>query len=217
MGAAPPRIHDHAWKAQREALYRFILRRVGDQAAAEDLVQEVLLKAFLGQETLREPSRLRPWLYQVTRNAIADYFRSRRPSEPLPEDLFSGEAEEEDSPARRELASCLLPLLDKLPESDRQALQLVEFEGMTQREAALRLGVSWSGAKSRVQRARKRLYQVLLQCCQVELDRRRRVTRYPVRQGCSSCPNPAQGTEETRQEAGSLESRKEPTQSPSLS
>jgi len=67
-----------AWQAHRDALYRFVLQRVRDEAAAEDIVQEVLVKAYTRQGTLKEPSKLRPWLYQITRNAIIDYFRSQR-------------------------------------------------------------------------------------------------------------------------------------------
>ncbi len=138
-----------AWQAHRDALYRFVLQRVSDEAAAEDIVQEVLVKAYTRQGTLKEPSKLRSWLYQITRNAIIDYFRSQRPSVAVPDELIHEATREEDNRARRELARCLVPLLDKLPEPYRQALRLAEFEGATQREVASRLGLSLSGAKSR--------------------------------------------------------------------
>ena len=179
-----------AWQAHRDALYRFVLQRVCDEAAAEDIVQEVLVKAYTRQGTLKEPSKLRPWLYQITRNAIIDYFRSQRPSVAVPEELIHEDTREEDYRARRELARCLVPLLDELPEPYRQALRLAEFEGATQREVASRLGLSLSGAKSRVQRARKMLRKVLLMCCRVELDRRGSVVDYEAREGCDGCPGP---------------------------
>ena len=179
------------WQAHRDRLYRFILRRVCDEAVAEDIVQEVLVKAYAKQGTLKEPSKLQTWLYQITRNAIIDYFRLQKPSEPAPEGLIHEGTREEENRARLELARCLMPLLEALPESYRQALRLTEFEGATQREAASRLGLSLSGAKSRVQRARKMLRGVLLKCCRVELDRRGGVVDYEAREGCDGCRAPS--------------------------
>ena len=180
-----------AWQAYRDALYRFILQRVRDEAAAEDIVQEVLVKAYTRQGTLKEPSKLRPWLYQITRNAIIDYFRSQRPSVAVPVELIRKDTSEADNRIQRELAHCLVPLLDELPKPYRQALRLAEFEGITQREVASRLGLSLSGAKSRVQRGRKMLREVHLKCCRVELDRRGGVVDYEAREGCDGCAGPS--------------------------
>ncbi len=180
-----------AWQAHRDALYRFVLQHVGHEAAAEDIVQEVLVKAYTRQGTLKEPAKLRPWLYQITRNAIIDYYRLQKPSEAVPDELIHEDTREEDNRAQWELARCLLPLLDELPEPYREALRLAEFDGVTQREVASRLGLSLSGAKSRVQRARKMLREVLLKCCQVELDRRGGVVDYEARERCDGCPDPS--------------------------
>ena len=186
--------HDNAetttWQAYRDALYRFVLSRVGDETAAEDIVQEVLLKAYARQGTLKKPSSLRAWLYQITRNELIDYYRSQRPSEAVPDELIQEDTREEDTRARRELARCLVPLLDEIPDPYRQALRLADFEATKQREVASRLGLSLSGAKSRVQRGRKMLRDVLLKCCRVELDRRGRAVDYEVGKGCGGCSTP---------------------------
>jgi len=176
----------NALQAHRNELYGFILKRVRDEAAAEDIVQEVLVKAYTRQRTLKAPSKLRPWLYQITRNSIIDYFRLQRPSEPLPDDL-TYEHTGAVNRAERELARCLVPLLDELPESYGSTLRLAEIEGATQQQVASRLGLSLSGAKSRVQRSRKLLRGLLLKCCRVELDRRGGVADYEPSQGCDSC------------------------------
>jgi RNA polymerase sigma-70 factor (ECF subfamily) len=162
---------DRLWEAQRGELYGFVLKRVRDEAAAEDIVHDALVKAYERRETLKEPRKLRPWLFQITRNAMIDHFRSQKPAEPLPEDLIVEDPEEGER-AERELARCLLPLLDELPEPYRDALRLAEVEGSTQRQVASRLGLSLSGAKSRVQRGRRMLRRALFTCCSVELDRR---------------------------------------------
>ncbi len=178
------------WQEHRSELYRFVLRRVRDEASAEDIVHDVLVKAYSRQRTLKEPSKLRPWLYQITRNAIVDYYRSQKPAQAVPDDFVRKDTNEEDDHAQKELARCLVPLLNELPDLYRQALRLAEFEGATQREVASQLGLSLSGAKSRVQRGRKMLLGVLLKCCRVELDRRGGVVDYEAREGCDGCRDP---------------------------
>jgi RNA polymerase sigma-70 factor (ECF subfamily) len=88
---APGESHTaQAWQAYRTELVRFAKRRVEDAAVADDLVHDVLLKALTQMPALEEGARLRAWLYRIARNAIVDHYRSRRPSEPLPEDLATG-------------------------------------------------------------------------------------------------------------------------------
>lgn len=179
-----------AWQALRDEFHGFILRPVGDPTAAEDLVQEVLLKAYARRQTLRQASRLRPWLYQIARNVLVDYYRKRQSSPALSAEAIAWTIEDEDNSTLRDLARCLVPLLDELPEPYRRVLQLTEFEGLTQRELASRLGLSLSGAKSRVQRARVMLREVLLKCCRVELDRLGGVVDYESREACDDCDPP---------------------------
>lgn len=180
---------NQAWQEHRAELFRFVLKRVRDEALAEDIVHDVLMKAHTRQETLRDPRKLRPWLYQITRNTIIDHYRSQNPLEPMPDELIR-EHSEEDGRAQRELARCLVPLLNELPELYRHALTLAEFEGLAQREVASRLGLSLSGAKSQVQRARRMLHGVLLECCRVERDRRGCIVDYEARKGCGVCRGP---------------------------
>ena len=156
---------------------------------AEDIVHDVILKAYSRREDLKKtPGKLRPWLYQITRNVLVDYYRSQRPSEPLPEDLI-GEKGDGDNHAEQELARCLLPLLDELPAGYRHALALAEFEGLTQQEIASREALSLSGSKSRVQRARKMLREILLRCCRVEMDQRGGIVDYERPKGCDCSGN----------------------------
>jgi RNA polymerase sigma-70 factor (ECF subfamily) len=108
----------------------------------------------------------------------------------VPPDVADVESDRDDEPsALRELSGCLQPLLTDLAEADRQALRLVEVDGLTQAEAAHRLGLSVSGMKSRVQRARLRLRAAVEACCRVELDRRGGLIAYQPRDGDDcACP-----------------------------
>ena len=157
------------WREHRDRLHAFVVRRVADPGVAEDIVHDVLVRALENFDTLRSRDRLESWLFQITRNAIIDHYRSRRPLDALPGDIAEST---ETASARAELAGCLRPLLEGLPEHYRAALELSEIQGLTQQDTAARLGISLSGAKSRVQRGRRLLHEAILQCCRLEFDSR---------------------------------------------
>jgi len=170
-------MHDtERWTEYRTRLLAFARKRVANPADAEDLVHDVLARAYAHRDALKDQASLRAWLYQIMRNAITDYYRSRRPTEELPEELPSWARE--DAAARRELAGCLAPLIAGLPAPYRDAIRYAEIEGLTQRETAQRLALSHSGAKSRVQRGRAMLEAALLSCCRIALDSRGDIMEY---------------------------------------
>jgi RNA polymerase sigma-70 factor (ECF subfamily) len=81
-------------------------------------------------------------------------------------------------------------MIERLSKDYREAIVLVEFDGLTQQAAAGRLGISLPGMKSRVQRGRKLLRRMLDDCCLIELDRRGGVVDFHSRQdGCDPCSN----------------------------
>ncbi|MGE3171703.1 MAG: sigma-70 family RNA polymerase sigma factor [Planctomycetota bacterium] len=159
----------------RRRLWQFARRRVPADADADDVVQETLTRLWQRRASVA-PAAVRGWLFRVARSAIADLHRARGRA-PATLDLGADDELAEspagrDPEAPRELAACLLPLLDELPEPDRAVLRRVELEGVSQTELARELSLSASGAKSRVQRARDRLRRAVLDCCRIELDRR---------------------------------------------
>lgn len=183
------------WTEWRAALLRFVQSRVADADSAEDIVHEVLLRAHAHLGALKDGDRLAAWLHRIARNAITDHYRSRRPAEPLPADL----ADETPSPdLRARLSQCLVPLIRHLPDGQRDAVLLSEIDGLTQQETADRLGLSLSGAKSRVQRGRARLAGLLEECCRIETDgrggivefERRPTSPFPACDGCAPDATP---------------------------
>jgi RNA polymerase sigma-70 factor (ECF subfamily) len=124
------------------------------------------------------------WIYQIARNLIIDFYRQRREVVELPPD-FPAEMELPVIDAEASLAGSLRGMIDELPEPYREALLMTEYQGLSQVELADRLGISMSGAKSRVQRARIKLRDMILACCHLELDRRGRVIDYYPR--CCCC------------------------------
>ena len=123
------------------------------------------------------------WVFAAARNAVIDHYRARRPADALPAEL-AAPGEEGGRAAVAELAACLKPLVAALPPRYRDAVLLSELGGLTQNDAAQRLGLSLSGAKSRVQRGRRMLQEKLLACCRVELDHRGAIVDYEAPDGC---------------------------------
>lgn len=183
------------WHEFHANLLRFVARRVRNPADAEDVVQRVFLQVHRALPTLRDADRIHAWIYQTTRRAIVDFYRTpaqRREVAAGGADQFDAAAPvaENEPAALSELAGCLRPLMTNLADTDREALALVEFDGLTQVEAARRLGVSVSGMKSRVQRARHRLRETVEACCRINLDRRGGLISYSGREdgcGCGPC------------------------------
>lgn len=187
------------WQQIHHGLRAFIAKRVANEAEADDIVQDVWLKMQRGFGGLKDQSRLLPWIYQIARHTIIDYYRApgRRREMPagLAADLEAYQslstvttASKDSGQLRTELAGCLRPMIERLSKDYRQAVMLVEVEGFTQQASAKRLGLSLSGMKSRVQRGRKQLKQMLDECCLIQLDRRRGVIDYEVRDsGCDPC------------------------------
>lgn len=155
------------WKEHHPRLRSFVAKRVRERDAVDDILQNVFLKASTGLHTVKSPSAIPAWLYRIAANSIADHYRSQKSWEELPEDDELA-APEPEIDYVAELATCLHPLIADLPETYRAALLLSEIEGLPQKEVAYRLGISLSGAKSRVQRGRDKLRQRVLDCCHIE-------------------------------------------------
>jgi RNA polymerase sigma-70 factor, ECF subfamily len=178
------------WQEFRARLLGFIARRVGDRDSAEDVLQDVMLRIHRHAGELERSAAVGAWAHQIARNAIADHYRRAAVRRERPSGIDFDRQDLpvlEDAPGelRSELAACLAPLLERLPRLQREALVLTEVEGLTQARAAAQLGLSSSGMKSRVQRGRAQLKELLTACCEVELDRRGGVRSYrPLRGPC---------------------------------
>jgi RNA polymerase sigma-70 factor (ECF subfamily) len=186
MTAAPA-----PWEEVAARLRPFIARRVspGD---LDDVMQDVFLRMQRGLPALRDEERFTSWLFQIARSSVAEHMRTRArhplPAEPA-EDERPAEpaAEDDDREAARTLAGCVSIFVARLPSPYREAVTLVELEGLTAREAAEMVGISVSGMKSRVQRGRAQLRQMFDECCEIALDARGKVTDFAPRPRPCGC------------------------------
>jgi len=168
------------WRPFVEGLRRFIASRV-PPADAPDVLQDTLLRLHEGSSSLRDADRAEAWVFSIARRTIADYYREeeRRPVDgavEAPEGLRGERGLGEDNlteydgkhDVHEEVLSWLRPMADDLKKMYREPLVMADFDGYTQQEVADELGLSLSGAKSRVQRARDKLRQRLEDCCRVQ-------------------------------------------------
>ena len=153
-----------AYQAQLRA---FVLKRVQDKEETNDILQQLYLRIYKNCEQLPDIKNLKAWLYQITRNAVYDFFRESSRYQ------LVAETELEELPAgtRHDVEALVEPLINLLPQEYAEALRLSELEGLSQKEMAIRLGISYSGAKSRVQRGREKLKALFLECCHLEFSR----------------------------------------------
>src|SRR5688572_12297817 len=163
---------DAVWTALSADLRRFIRRRVADDHVADDVLQETFVRIHRRIDALADADRLAAWVYRIVRNVVNDHYRRDAAAA-----VSLGEAQvvaDEDSlsPLRAGASVWLEELVSHLPETYREAVQLAEIDGLSQQQVAERLGLSLSGAKSRVQRGRAELKQILDRCCEFRFDRR---------------------------------------------
>ena len=163
---------DCIWEEFSVPLKGFIKKRVTNEQDADDILQEIFIKIHNNIGNLMNENKINAWIYRITRNTITDYYRRNHNNfeiTELPEDLER--SIDDDLSANTEIASCLKGMIDSMPENYKQAIVLTEFQNMTQKELSEKMGISISGAKSRVQRARRMLKEMLLGCCHFEFDR----------------------------------------------
>lgn len=168
-GPPPPSL-DAAWDEFSTRLRRWLERRVAQPADAEDLLQQVFLRLAQRPPPAAGPAQVGAWLWRVARNALVDHYRRRARFRSAPLDPEEATAEEEDSFLA--LARCLRPLLAQLPPRYGDAVRDADLEGRPQAELARQAGVTVSAMKSRVQRGRRMLQDLLRRCCGVRRDAR---------------------------------------------
>lgn len=150
----------------KNKLFRFSLRIVGNEPEAEDVVQEVFIKAWNKRSDLPNYSNVEAWCMTLTKNLSIDKLRSKhRRADPIKEG-FDVQSGENDNPFRQASYNDTLErvrrLMDKLPEKQRMVMQLRDIEGHTYQEIADALEISLQQVKVNLFRARQEIRTQLL-------------------------------------------------------
>jgi RNA polymerase sigma-70 factor (ECF subfamily) len=158
------------WTDFHKELKAFILNKTRNSTDTDDILQEVFIKIIHNIDKVNQAENLRHYLYGIVRNAINDYFRNRKPIIDNTE-IEEKITEEETQSLNTTIAECCIkPFINKLPNNYRDALLITEFQDISQKELAEKLNISYSGAKSRVQRGKEKLKELLIQCCAYKSD-----------------------------------------------
>lgn len=167
-----------AWTTHEPELRGWLRHRLGDVAHADDVLQDLFLKALRQGERFCSVKNARAWLFEVARNTLADHLRVARNTVELPDDLV---APTEQTDTVDTLTACLPRVLSELSAEDREAITLCDLQGLAQADYARQKDLSLSAAKSRIQRARKRLRDRMTLACQVQIDATGRVCDFVPR------------------------------------
>ena len=159
------------WAKFHKELKTFIFNKTRNSSDTDDILQEVFVKIIRNMDKINKAENLRNYLYRIVRNAINDYFRNRKSiiaSATINETI----TEEETQSLNAAIAECCIrPFIKKLPKNYREALLITEFQDISQKDLAERLNISYSGAKSRVQRGKEKLRELILNCCSYHSDK----------------------------------------------
>ena len=163
----------------QQKIYNLIYRKVGDRETAEDLCQEVFLKAWQALPNFKEQSVFYTWLYQIAFNCSIDYIRKRDREiifacEELPQNADDGLPMLQTQPSpcqileKEELGHVIRKAMHKLPLGQRSVLCLRYWGDLPIKEIALRLGKSEGTVKTYLHHARQKLRTLLLPYLQNE-------------------------------------------------
>jgi RNA polymerase sigma-70 factor (ECF subfamily) len=169
-----------------QVLLGFIKSKVTNHHDAEDILQNVFIKVASGIQSLDRKEKIQSWIYAITRNAIVDYYRASgsRKGVEFEDHIAERFTDEEYRDTTRGLDCCLINFINKLPDEYRDIIIDVEMRGMKQKDLAEKYDLAYSSLRSRVQRGREKLKQILLACCFIESDRRGNILDVVSRSGC---------------------------------
>ena len=170
----------------QSSLRAFLLSRMRNESDVDDVLQEALTKTFQNLHTLQSKEKIKPWLFQIARNAMMDRYRGEKRDASVSADYLW--YDEPDETTEHAFEGCVEPFLSALPAEAGDLLRAVELQGVSQKEYAEKLGISYSTLKSRVQASRKQFRQLFDQCCDIAFAADGSILDYKKKSpGCDNC------------------------------
>lgn len=148
-------------------LVNFHYRFVGNRYEAEDLAQDTFIKVYKKFDTLKEPDKIKSWLFQIARNTVIDFFRRNKnkalaiDSAILENIADTASFDYQDRMAQIEVSKELEQCIAQLVKEDRAIIKLLYYEGFSYKEIGELLHINQNTLKSRLHRARKILLEAI--------------------------------------------------------
>jgi len=180
---------EEIWIKVYNKLSGYISKHTKNKDDVKDIIQDTFIKVKTKIDTLKNPAKVESWIFQIARNTMNDYFRDQKKShenEDYQEEISiePNAFEEEEIKIKiqtREFSEYAGFIVSELPEKYRKAVYMADIEGLSMKEVADELNISVSGAKSRVQRGRKMIKEIILKCCEVNTDKYGNIVDYETR------------------------------------
>jgi len=181
------------WTKIHGQLFGYISKHVKTKDDINDIIQDTFIKVKTNIDKLKNPAKVESWVFQIARNTMNDYFRKQKKAFNNDENtdelsVDPRELDEEDIKVQiqtKNFSEYAGFVVNELPEKYRKAVHMADIEGLSMKEVAEELGISVSGAKSRVQRGRKLIKEIILKCCDVNTDKYGNIVDYE-RRDCNS-------------------------------
>ncbi len=151
------------WSDFNDELYFFILKKVKNRDAANDVFQNTFLKIHKNLSQLKKEEKVRAWIFQIARNEIATHFNE--------ESIYVENLNKEISLPEYQHICCFDKFIDDLPEIYRQAIELIYIKGQKQKDVAKELEISLENVKARIKRAKDILKERFNECCKYKFDK----------------------------------------------
>lgn len=176
---------ENIWNEYRHSLKAFLHSKISNHADVDDLLQEILIKTHQNLSQVRAKDSLKSWLFQIANHAIIDFYRRNgRTKEVEQSDLWFDEPEAD---IKQEMSHCIEPFIQALGNERAELLMAIDLNGVSQKDTAESLGISYSTLKSRVQKARTELRGLFDSCCHMKLDAQGNLMDYERKNGCDGC------------------------------
>jgi RNA polymerase sigma-70 factor, ECF subfamily len=177
------------WVEMHGKLLAFIMKSIPDKAIAEDILQDVFVRIHEKINTLADDTKMKAWIYQITRNLITDYFRAQKKEKPVLADDTNRAENSEKTELMEEAEQDIINFMDAMPAEHCDPLCATEIDGMSIKDYAEKRGISYTAAKSRVQRSRRMLKEIMLNCCEYQFDKYGTVISITPKRCCNGDSN----------------------------
>ncbi|MEM9362498.1 MAG: sigma-70 family RNA polymerase sigma factor [Bacteroidota bacterium] len=153
------------WNLQGPSVYLYILKRAKDTAVAEDVLQNTFVQVHEHLGSLKDTSKVKPWVFQIARNELAKYYRKS------PIAISNTQSPDTEDPLVIDEFCCFERFLEELPKHYQKVIELVYLHGKTNEEAAKELDLSLANVKARIRRAKDKLRERFQECCNFSINK----------------------------------------------
>lgn len=184
---------ENLWTNIHGKLFGYISKHTKSKDDVNDIIQDTFIKVKTNIDGLKNPAKVESWIFQIARNTMNDFFRKQKKFFMIDENADETNIEEDSFSEGDSIVKIQTQhfseyagfVVSELPEKYKIAVHLADIEGLSMKEVAERLDISVSGAKSRVQRGRKMIKEIILECCEVNTDKYGNIVDYEPHK-CSS-------------------------------